>query len=294
MTDSARRRRPPLIEPLRRRRLAKFGAGFGIVTVVMILVGVLAFFDTAATVDAENHWAVVQNITLVVATAIVGFGTMGVVLIRPTVKQIEELAAHTQAIEDGRLDTGVSSDAEDELGTLYDSINSMRETIRARIEETETQRERAEKAREESRELATTLEARTEAFAETMARTAEGDLTARLAVEDDDPESLRRVAGSFNDAVAELESVVGEVGTFTGSVVTAVERSTTHIDEAVSQGRETSDSMDETAEDARRQKRDDMIQQMYENTESMTQQELADAVGLSRSRIGDILSQSDA
>ena len=51
---------------------------------------------------------------------------MGVVLIRPTVKQIEELAAHTQAIEDGRLATGVSRDADDELGTLYDSINSMR------------------------------------------------------------------------------------------------------------------------------------------------------------------------
>jgi len=49
----------------------------------------------------------------------------------------------------------------------------------------------------------------------------------------------------------------------------------------------------QAAEDARRQKRDEMIQQMYRNAEDMTQKELADAVGLSRSRIGDILSESD-
>jgi len=53
------------------------------------------------------------------------------------------------------------------------------------------------------------------------------------------------------------------------------------------------ESAEQAAEDARRQKRDEMIQQMYRNTEDMTQKELADAVGLSRSRVGDILSESD-
>jgi len=50
---------------------------------------------------------------------------------------------------------------------------------------------------------------------------------------------------------------------------------------------------EKAAEDAERQKRDEMIRQMYRNSNDMTQQDLADAVGLSRSRIGDILSQSD-
>jgi predicted XRE-type DNA-binding protein len=49
---------------------------------------------------------------------------------------------------------------------------------------------------------------------------------------------------------------------------------------------------EKAAEQARRQKRDEMIRDMYENSEDMTQRELADAVGLSRSRIGDILSES--
>jgi ABC-type dipeptide/oligopeptide/nickel transport system ATPase subunit len=53
------------------------------------------------------------------------------------------------------------------------------------------------------------------------------------------------------------------------------------------------EATEEAAEDARRQKRDEMLAQLYQNSEDMTQQELADAVGLSRSRIGDILSESD-
>jgi ABC-type dipeptide/oligopeptide/nickel transport system ATPase subunit len=53
------------------------------------------------------------------------------------------------------------------------------------------------------------------------------------------------------------------------------------------------ETAEQAAEDARRQKRDEMLREMYRNTENMTQQDLADAVGLSRSRVGDILSESD-
>jgi hypothetical protein len=51
---------------------------------------------------------------------------------------------------------------------------------------------------------------------------------------------------------------------------------------------------DEAAEAAERQKRDELLGRIYQNTEDMTQKELADAVGLSRSRVADILSESDA
>lgn len=49
---------------------------------------------------------------------------------------------------------------------------------------------------------------------------------------------------------------------------------------------------EQAAEQARRQKRNEMLREMYANAEGMTQQELADAVGLSRSRVGDILAES--
>jgi predicted XRE-type DNA-binding protein len=49
---------------------------------------------------------------------------------------------------------------------------------------------------------------------------------------------------------------------------------------------------EEAAEEARRQKRDELLEQMYRNTDGMTQGELAEAVGLSRSRVADIVSGS--
>jgi hypothetical protein len=47
---------------------------------------------------------------------------------------------------------------------------------------------------------------------------------------------------------------------------------------------------EEAAKKAERQKRDELLRQIYTQNDDMTQQELADSVGLSRSRIGDILS----
>ncbi|WP_336327284.1 methyl-accepting chemotaxis protein [Halovenus sp. HT40] len=267
---------------IRERRLVKFGLAFGVVILVMITVGVLAFLDTAAQIAPENRGIVAQNLAILIATAVLGIVAVGLMLARPTVKGIEELASHTADIEAGQLDGNVESAAQDELGSLYRSITSMRETIKQRIEEaeqqreralkaqeeSETQRERAEQARQESEELARTLETRTEAFAQTMAETANGDLTARLSVESDDPESLTRVGGSFNEAMDELQAIVDDVGTFTEEVVTAGEASTDRIDDAVDNGRHANESMDDIAADARQQ-RDDLVD-ASEELESMS------------------------
>jgi hypothetical protein len=50
----------------------------------------------------------------------------------------------------------------------------------------------------------------------------------------------------------------------------------------------------QAAAEAERQTRDELLREMYENSEDMTQRDLADAVGLSRSRIADILSAAEA
>ena len=55
---------------------------------------------------------------------------------------------------------------------------------------------------------------------------------------------------------------------------------------------EAAESAEQAAEQAKRQKRDELLRTIYTNADDMTQQELADAVGLSRSRIGDILAES--
>jgi len=52
------------------------------------------------------------------------------------------------------------------------------------------------------------------------------------------------------------------------------------------------ESAEQAAERAERQTRDELLARIYRNTDGMTQQELADSVGLSRSRVADILSES--
>jgi ABC-type dipeptide/oligopeptide/nickel transport system ATPase subunit len=53
---------------------------------------------------------------------------------------------------------------------------------------------------------------------------------------------------------------------------------------------EAAKSAEEAAERAKRQKRDELIRTIYDNADDKTQKELADEVGLSRSRVADILS----
>jgi len=51
-----------------------------------------------------------------------------------------------------------------------------------------------------------------------MEECADGDLTARLDAQPDDPEMLREIADGFNDAMDELEATIAEVDAFAGEV----------------------------------------------------------------------------
>jgi len=53
---------------------------------------------------------------------------------------------------------------------------------------------------------------------------------------------------------------------------------------------EAAESAERAADVAERQKRDELLRTIYEQNDDMTQQKLADSVGLSRSRVADILS----
>ncbi len=57
---------------------------------------------------------------------------------------------------------------------------------------------------------------------------------------------------------------------------------------------EAAQTAEKAAENAERQKRDELLRTIYDNDDDMTQQKLADSVGLSRSRVADILSEADA
>ena len=196
-----------------------------------------------------------RNLLLIVGVAVVGLGLIGVTLGRGTVVELNQLRARASALADGDLDVDFDTARRDEFGDLAGAFATMRDSLREQIESAETQRERAEAAKAESEAFADRLESRAGDFGETLASCADGDLTARLDAEPDDPEALRAIAAEFNGAMDELEAAIAEVDAFAVEVADRSDAVTDGTDEAAAAGRETSDAVDEISAGAERQSR---------------------------------------
>ncbi|GAA0554647.1 methyl-accepting chemotaxis protein [Halorubrum ejinorense] len=196
-----------------------------------------------------------RNLLLIIGVAIVGLGVIGATLGRGTVAELNQLRSRASALADGDLDVDFDTNRRDEFGDLSDAFATMRDSLRDQIQSAETQRERAEAAKAESEAFADQLEARANDFGETMAACADGDLTARLHAEPDDPDALHSIAEEFNAAMDELEAAIAEVDAFAVEVADRSDAVTDGTDEAAAAGRETSDAVDEISSGAERQSR---------------------------------------
>ena len=196
-----------------------------------------------------------RNLLLIVGVAIVGLGLLGATLGRGTVTELNQLRGRASALAEGDLDVDFDTERRDEFGDLSAAFATMRDSLREQIRSAETQRERAEAAKAESEAFAERLESRASEFGETMAVCADGDLTARLDADPDDPEALRDIAAEFNDAMDELEAAIAEVDAFAVEVAERSDAVTDGTDEAAAAGRETSDAVDEISAGAERQSR---------------------------------------
>ncbi|SDF99498.1 methyl-accepting chemotaxis protein [Halorubrum xinjiangense] len=196
-----------------------------------------------------------RNLLLIVGVAIVGLGLLGATLGRGTVVELNRLRGRASALADGDLDVDFDTERRDEFGDLSGAFATMRDSLREQIRSAEEQRERAEAAQAESEAFAERLESRAGDFGDTMAACADGDLTARLRADPDDPEALRSIAAEFNDAMDELEAAIAEVDAFAVEVAERSDAVTDGTDEAAAAGRETSDAVDEISAGAERQSR---------------------------------------
>jgi len=254
--DRSRRERvrsrlvPAVVE---QNRLVKFGLSIAFVIAAIAVTGLFTIRQTAGVVDPAAHAAVTRNILLIIGVAVVGLGAVGVGLARPTIRELDELGRRAEALENGDLDVDLEPKTDDEIGRLYESFDAMRTALKGRIEDVEAERERAREAKRETERFADTLETRAEAFAGTMGEAADGDLTARLSVERDDPEALHEIADAFNEALSELETTVSDVRRFADEVADASDAMTTSTEEVAAAARETSGSIDEISAGAERQ-----------------------------------------
>ena len=211
---------------------------------------------------------IARNLLVIIGVAVVGLGLLGMTLGRGTVQELNRLGARARELEAGQLDVDLETHRRDELGQLYGSFDAMRDSLRDQIAAAETQRERAEAAKAESEATAERLQMRAEAFGETMGECAEGDLTARLEADPEDPDALHEVADAFNDAMAELETTVARVDAFADDVATASGAVTSGTEEVAAAGRETSEAVDEISAGAERQSR--QLSEVAGETEDMS------------------------
>ena len=225
-----------------------------------------------------------RDIFLLIGLFLAGLGMVGVVLHRYTVRPVTRLEAHVATLEQGDLDTTAESGLSDEVGRLFDGIESLRRTIKERIEtaeaataqareasrEAETAKEdavaaqaEAEAARQEAEALGEHLERKASEFGTTMAACADGDLTERLDP-DSRSEAMADVAHSFNGMMDEIEETVVRVQAFSEDVAAMSQQVTVSVEEIREASEEVSESIVHIADGSA-----DQNDRLLEMTDSM-------------------------
>jgi methyl-accepting chemotaxis protein len=190
---------------------------------------------------------------------------VGIIFIgaRRLTRPIEALTGKAAAIEDGDYEVNLESDRGDEIGVLYASLSSMRDSLVTNIQEAEEARERAEAAQEnaaeareeaeqaqqEAEEVNTHLKEKAEAFSATMGRAAGGDLTQRMNPESQS-DAMTDIAEAFNEMVTDLEETVAQILSFADEVAASSEEVTAGTEESQSASEQVSESIQAISADA--------------------------------------------
>ncbi|ELZ09453.1 methyl-accepting chemotaxis sensory transducer [Halovivax asiaticus JCM 14624] len=192
------------------------------------------------------------NVLVLIGLSLLSLGVMGMVLGRQTVVPLTQLRNRATAMEEGNLDVDLETDRVDEIGRLYDAFDSMRTSLKARIDEATQARDEAEAARAETQAMNEHLEATAERYQQVMADCAEGDLTRRLEPSSEN-ESMNEIATAFNDMVADLEETTARAQAFSKIVAEASQDVTGSAEEVKSASAQVSESVQEISDGADRQ-----------------------------------------
>ncbi|WP_290819214.1 methyl-accepting chemotaxis protein [Halovivax sp.] len=197
--------------------------------------------------------AVDQYGTAATLLGILMIGMVGAVLGRNTAVSIDRLTDKAARMEDGDLDVEFETERIDNIGRLYDGFGSMRDALRAQIDEAQAAREEAEAERERVQRLNEDLERAANQYSRVMEDAAEGDLTSRMDAEATENETMRAIAGDFNEMLAEIEETVAELNRFATEVATASEEVTASSEEVRSASQQVTGSIQEISDGAERQ-----------------------------------------
>ena len=239
-------------------------------------------------VDSANAYGVVDKIQSDIAglviLALVSLGLLGVTVGSDIIITLRRLSGKARAMAGGDLDVDLRTDRVDEIGVLFGSFAEMRDSLRGKIEETETAkaeaeeaRHEAERAREEAEQRRHQLEETARKYQNTMAAFADGDLTARVDA-DADNEAMRAIGQSINEMVTDIEETVRSVKGFAQEVNAAASQLDAGATEVEDASEEVSDAVQSISAgaDHQREKLEDVSGEM--STLSATAEEVAATV----------------
>jgi methyl-accepting chemotaxis protein len=170
----------------------------------------------------ELRNTITQNLLILTGTAFLGIGLIGIVFGRGAVGALNRLTEKANRLEAGNLDVDLSVTRQDEFGQLTASFANMRNALRDRIQEAEAARKEAEVSRSEALAMTEYLEEKAEDYSEVMRQCANGDLTQRMDV-DNENDAMDQIANEFNDMLGELEKTTGQLKTFSEEVAESSE-----------------------------------------------------------------------
>jgi methyl-accepting chemotaxis protein len=198
--------------------------------------------------------------------ACAGLLTLGSIVGTMTTTTLTDLKRQTTALTEGNLDQSLTSHRTDEFGDLYRAVDELRKSLQERIAEAEAAQRRAETLAAQYTQVA-------QQYAQTMQAAAQGDLTRRIAV-DEELDAMTTIGRGFNQTMEDLEAAVAGVRRFADVFeedITRVGTVTTASKEAIRGMRTVSDEIDQTsrAQKEELQKAADEMRELSSGTEEI-------------------------
>jgi Methyl-accepting chemotaxis protein len=152
-----------------------------------------------------------------------GLLVVGLTFIRWTSNAISDLQTRAEALADGDFEVSFQTDRRDEVGDLGRSLDTMQESLSTSLARAQEAQAEAESRATEIQTFSDHVTQKAEAYEAAMADVADGDLTARVDPDSEDP-AIQSLGRQFNGVLDELETTIAEVDAFATAVAAASDR----------------------------------------------------------------------
>ena len=198
--------------------VTKFGVGLALIVLVVVMAGANVYTGLAPQIAPAIRAELLSGILSIVIVFVIALAFLVTTLGRESLSSLTNLTRRAQRMERGDLDVELNTSKNDEVGQLYRSFAAMRDALRTRIREAESQNQ-------DLQTVATD-------YCDVMGEIADGDLSRRLD-EDIDAEVMATLASDFNEMMDQLELTIMDVYDFTEEVSASTEVLSRQTEEAM-------------------------------------------------------------